>query len=266
MLKKKKNRFDPKLDHLSHADFENVYEPAEDSFLFVDAIQSDLEKEKEEKENEHNKIKIVLEVGSGSGFVSAFVRNLLRERRKKNNNNMKGSSSDLFFTTDLNPLAASATFSTFEKNQNQKNKNHHQKTIVAVSDLASCFEKRLQGQVDILLFNPPYVPTEDSELFSVQNLLLSPQQQKEDEITSQVVSAAWAGGERGRRVIDRFLPRALALLRPLGGKMFMVVVRENDPAEIAHIAKSIVPNLQVSVIRERKVPGEHLQILKFLKL
>lgn len=42
------------------------------------------------------------------------------------------------------------------------------------------------------------------------------------------IAAAWAGGDRGRAVIDRLLPALPALLSP-GGEAFMVTVSENDP-------------------------------------
>lgn len=61
------------------------------------------------------------------------------------------------------------------------------------------------------MFNPPYVPTPD------------------DELARGGLAAAWAGGARGRRVIDRLLPAVPALLSDRG-EMFMVAVHENEPA------------------------------------
>lgn len=53
------------------------------------------------------------------------------------------------------------------------------------------------GNVDILLFNPPYVPTDD----------LDPQDGFQDEeMNGYGISISWAGGPRGRVVIDQFLP------------------------------------------------------------
>ena len=50
--------------------------------------------------------------------------------------------------------------------------------------------------IDVLIFNPPYVPTEDEEV--VTDIPLSSQ--------DNPIAAAWAGGKNGRVVIDRFLP------------------------------------------------------------
>ncbi|DBA89870.1 TPA: hypothetical protein ACH3X2_004727 [Trebouxia sp. C0005] len=60
------------------------------------------------------------------------------------------------------------------------------------------------------VFNPPYVPTPD------------------EEVARGGIAAAWAGGDRGRIVIDRVLPMVHKLLSR-GGHFFMVTVPENDP-------------------------------------
>ena len=60
------------------------------------------------------------------------------------------------------------------------------------------------------MFNPPYVPTPD------------------EEVERGGLAAAWAGGTRGRRVLDRLLPALPALLSPRG-EAFIVAVHENDP-------------------------------------
>lgn len=51
----------------------------------------------------------------------------------------------------------------------------------------------------------------------------------DEEVERGGLAAAWAGGHRGRRVIDRLLPQLRRLLSPTG-EVFMVTVHENDPA------------------------------------
>ena len=54
----------PNLDHLSMADYDHIYEPAEDTFLACDALLQ----EREFLEN--LRPTIVMEIGSGSGMMS----------------------------------------------------------------------------------------------------------------------------------------------------------------------------------------------------
>jgi len=67
---------------------------------------------------------------------------------------------------------------------------------VVMMDLVSGFESRLRHRVDVLIFNPPYVPSGDDLV--------------EDDLISEDkhgISAAWAGGQDGRQVLDRLLPK-----------------------------------------------------------
>jgi hypothetical protein len=57
------------------------------------------------------------------------------------------------------------------------------------TDLVTAVEQRLAQAVDVLLFNPPYVPTES------------------DEIRGTGIEISWAGGVDGREVTDRLLPK-----------------------------------------------------------
>ena len=62
----------PKLSHLSWADYEHVYEPSEDTFLLLDALEKDVE----HISNTINP-KICMEIGVGSGTVITFLAHLL---------------------------------------------------------------------------------------------------------------------------------------------------------------------------------------------
>jgi release factor glutamine methyltransferase len=149
----------PSLSHFTREDYTRFYEPAEDSYLLLEALESE-----ESFLNELQPL-VCLEIGSGSGIISTFMSTMLRNA--------------VCFATDLNAHAARATLQTARANQRYID--------VIECSLVSALP-RLFGLVDVLVFNPPYVPTED------------------DELGSSELPAAWAGGLHGRRVLDQLLP------------------------------------------------------------
>ena len=113
-----------------------VYEPAEDTFLFLDALESDQSLLKEFS------FPTVLEIGSGSGCVSSFLAKMLGP--------------DAIYTCcDINPHALECTRKTADLNQVELQ--------VIRADLVDCFHSKF----DIILFNPPYVVTEMEEVGSM---------------------------------------------------------------------------------------------------
>jgi release factor glutamine methyltransferase len=112
-------------------------------------------------------------------------------------------------------------------------------------DLAGPLLARLAGAVDVLAFNPPYVPTPD------------------EEVGGTGIVAAWAGGHRGRAVLDTALPAIAALLAPGGGEAFIVTVAENRPGEVLEeMARLGAPG---QVVLERGADEERLVILRCTK-
>ena len=109
------------------------------------------------------------------------------------------------------------------------------------TDLVSSLSHQLAFKVDILLFNPPYVPT------------------PEEEIGGDGISAAWAGGKDGRVVIDRFLPMVKHLLTPRKGRLYLVLVKENRPDEISEYFQN--QGMTAQIINHRKARNERLSIM-----
>ncbi|KAF9282437.1 HemK methyltransferase member 2 [Mortierella alpina] len=204
----------PDLSHLKKKDYEHIYEPAEDTFLFLDAFEDEVPFLKELKPT------ISLEIGSGSGCVTAFVGKILGE-------------SNCY----INPRAARATLGTAKQNQLSVD--------VIETHLVDALLPRLEGQIDLVYFNPPYVLTPS------------------EEVGSRSVEAAWAGGIDGREVIDEFLPYVKRLLSTKG-VFYMVVVNENKPDEIREIMKQ--DGFDSSVVRTRLAGREKLFILKFTRV
>ncbi|GAX85742.1 hypothetical protein CEUSTIGMA_g13157.t1 [Chlamydomonas eustigma] len=200
---------------------DNVYEPSDDSFLLVDVLQESpcswLSK----------KPTLVVEIGSGSGYVICSAARILKH---------KGLHSHMI-AVDINPAACHAT------QQTLCNHEIHDVDVIT-SDLLAPLLPRVCGMIDVLIFNPPYVPTPDHE------------------VRNKGISQAWAGGERGRVVIDRLLSQLPDLLSPQG-ELIMVAVAENDIPELIHIMEG--RGFRGTMLMTRRADEELLSILRFTK-
>ncbi|XP_021355918.1 hemK methyltransferase family member 2-like [Mizuhopecten yessoensis] len=208
----------PDISHLRQEDFEHVYEPAEDTFLFLDALVQ------EHDFLEKRKPTCCVEVGCGSGMCITFLAKML------------GTSAAMYWCTDINPLAALAAKRTAQQNG---------VTVIPVlTDLVECLKPRLKHQVDVLLFNPPYVVTPP------------------EEVGSSGIEASWAGGYHGREVMDRLFPQIPDILSPQG-IFYLVIIKENKADEIEGIMKGY--GYKMWTVLTRRSGPELLSILKFTR-
>ncbi|KAN0016073.1 hypothetical protein ACTFIU_006026 [Dictyostelium citrinum] len=212
------NANEPKMDHLTSKDYKDVYEPSEDSYLFIDSLQKDYDNIKAMNPF------IMLEIGSGSGFVITFLAKMLGSDGSK-----------YYMSTDINPKAAIASSKTSSEN------NVH--LDVLNTSFVSSIE-RLKGSIDILLFNPPYVPTPS------------------EEVNEGGIVASWAGGINGREVIDKLLPQIPSILSKKGF-FYIVLVQENKPKQVISILGEYGFNYKV--VGKRKARNELLYIIKFFR-
>jgi HemK-related putative methylase len=141
---------------------EQVYEPAEDSYLLADAalelVSDDMN---------------VLEIGTGTGFVSAVL---------KANRNIR------LVATEISPLAANCARSNG--------------IDVIRTDMFTGLKTR--HQFDIVIFNPPYLPT------------------AEDEKVPGWLNYAFDGGIDGRKDIKPFMEQVRNYLKPDGIILLLV--------------------------------------------
>ncbi|NXF21749.1 HEMK2 methyltransferase, partial [Rhodinocichla rosea] len=214
----------PPYEHLGpRGPFRDVYEPAEDTFLLLDALERDADSLREAR------VEICLEIGSGSGVVSTFVASSIL------------GPSALYICTDINPMAAYCTQETaLINNVHLQPPPHNHELHLQVKGLSP----RLNGKVDLLLFNPPYVVTPS------------------EEVKSHGIEASWAGGKQGREVMDRAFPLVPDLLSP-GGLFYLVTIKENNPDEILETMKK--SGLKGTQVLSRQAGQEMLTILRFRK-
>jgi release factor glutamine methyltransferase len=120
-------------------DFNNVYEPAEDSYLLIDTIYAEMEFLK------NKNIKTSIEIGCGSGLVSLSFLEILTEEKKLNN-------TPEHFCLDINIDCVNLVENLFKKYE------YHNNTNFIESNLFEVFtnkEKFPQGKIfDFIFFNP----------------------------------------------------------------------------------------------------------------
>jgi len=127
----------PDTSHLRQPQYQEVYEPAEDSYLLLDALEQELALLPQPQ--------IVVEIGCGSGIISSAICSCFPFAT--------------VIATDLNPSACEATLVTAKNNKNVN-------LEVVKTDFLTCLSDQIKGKVDILVCNPPYVATDTSELGS----------------------------------------------------------------------------------------------------
>ena len=127
---------------------DNVYIPAEDSYLLAENLEIKPDQS-------------VLEIGTGSGIVAMYASRL--------SNNIT--------VTDINFDACELARKNFEDNG-----------IEGIEILfGNLFEPVENRKFDVILFNTPYLPTEEGE------------------VLDDTINYAFDGGLNGRKVIDIFL-------------------------------------------------------------
>jgi len=143
--------------------FNGVYEPAEDSYLIA----------------RHMDVwGYVLDMGAGCGILSVLAASKARR----------------VLAVDINPKAARCV------RFNAKMNGVSEKIDVLVGDLFNPL--REGGTFDVILFNAPYLPSDDAGRL-------------------EWIDYAWSGGKSGREVIDRFL-REIPKYLKLNGKLFLI--------------------------------------------
>lgn len=131
---------------------------------------------------------------------------------------------------------------------------------VVLTDLVCALEPRLSGGVDLLLFNPPYVPSPGDEVrVPLSAAVAAPAgSPSAAQVGGPRLSAAWAGGARGRVVVDRLLARLPALLSARGA-LYMVAVSDNDVPDLLRCLRDM--GLEARVCLDRTADEERLHII-----
>jgi len=121
--------------------------------------------------------------------------------------------------------------------------------------------RRKKKPIDVLLFNPPYVVTPSEEIYD-------PSLSSDGTTASKPpppINAAWAGGVRGREVVDRILYDVKSWLRPNGGTFLVVAYAQNDVEEMMSILRR-QEGLLVEKAKWTRADEESLVVLKAVRI
>ena len=196
----------PDYNHIfTNKKFQNVYEPSEDTFVLLDALEQDLDRI---RKHCHKLDSInLLEIGTGNGVPIIFLYQLAKSI-SKNDQKIK------ITATDVNPIAIECAKETFARNRIET-----QDFQLINTDLF----KNLDEKFSFILFNPPYVVSSNSEFQESQE--------------NKDLFAALSGGLDGRKLIDRFLDQVLDFLI-VNGCCYLVLIDKNKPDEIISFLES----------------------------
>jgi len=216
----------------SHLSFDNIYEPAEDSFLLLDTLSSTPETAfLRHRFPKTQPGPLVVEIGTGSGVVLAFVA--------AHASNIFNDSNVMTLGVDLNKKACIATAETVTRAQNESPSTAGTFLNSTQGDLGASLRN---GSVDVLIFNPPYVPTEESPA-EIRSLITK---YDSDPVTSsarfeadsRLLALSYAGGVDGMETTNHFLYDLPRILHPTRGVAYLLLCVGNKPASVIDHIKS----------------------------
>lgn len=204
----------------SHVPYSRVYEPAEDSFLLLDTLSSPSESAFLTTRFATGPSPLIVELGPGSGVVLAFLT--------AHSLPILGTRTPLALGIDVNRFACAATAATVSKAVTASPGTSASFLDVVQGDLASPLRTAM---VDVLVFNPPYVPTEELPAPpgpASAGVVGGKTTYEED---SHLLALSYAGGRDGMEATERVLaglPGTLARR----GVAYVLLCAGNRPEEV----------------------------------
>lgn len=305
----------------SHINPDIIYDPAEDSFLLLDTLSSPTETHfltqrfpsTHQHHHHHHPSSpppspspspLILEIGTGSGVILAFLTAHAQE--------IFGRTDILTLGTDINPYACRATRQTVWKACQEKEKEQEQEKpttrstcdnvgaaaaaaagfLSAVNcDLATSIRAKM---VDVLVFNPPYVPTEELEVPTTPSLIIDQQYESErptpnddnsdnDENTatakrdnhptttphshSHLLTLSYAGGKNGMQTTNKLLNDLPNIINNTRGVAYILLCKQNRPDEVMERVRQWGSEWSVAVVgRSGKMAGwEMLEVIRICR-
>ncbi|KAF3927521.1 hypothetical protein AA313_de0202196 [Arthrobotrys entomopaga] len=240
----------------SHITSQPVYPPSEDSYLLLDAfsLPSEIAFTASRFPAATTPPPLLVEIGTGSGVVSAFVA---------------AHALTLFNRRDVITLGLDVSFTanTVTNTTITKACAEHPATAATflnsiTSDLTSCLKPSC---VDILIFNPPYVPTSEYPSLSTlrdgktQKVIVNSKIKEDYDMEEYLLSLTYAGGEKGMETTDRLLDQLHEVLSERG-VLYLLLCAGNKPVEVVERVTGMGRGWKMERVIERRAGWEILSI------
>ncbi|KAG5981420.1 hypothetical protein E4U55_002953 [Claviceps digitariae] len=235
----------------SHVPYSRVYEPSEDSFLLLDTLSSDSERTfLQARFPPRSPAPLVVELGTGSGVVLAFAN--------AHAQTIFGTRHVLTAGVDMNAFACRATVATVGKACSENGDSHGIYLGSCMGDLGTPWR---EAAIDVLVFNPPYVPTPEMpvrpEAFDEESAETS------WDGDSYLLGLAYAGGRDGMETTGRLLSMLPAMLARRGCA-YLLLCAQNRPQDVRARIEAFGREWRAEVVASSgKTAGwERLQVLR----
>ncbi|KAI9788811.1 MAG: S-adenosylmethionine-dependent methyltransferase [Piccolia ochrophora] len=257
----------------SHVSFATVYEPAEDSFLLLDTLSSASEtaflsaRLSSPPSALARLSPLVLEVGTGSGVIISFLT--------ANAATIFGRDDVLALGVDANVVACQATQETATRAVNEVEGRTSELDLRTKSPrradagrFLDCIVADLSGPipagaVDVLIFNPPYVPTPELPAVPTPDLAHGGSFDEE----SYLLSLSYAGGADGMETTSRLLEQLPVLLNQDRGVAYVLLCASNRPEKVKEMITAWGGGWKVETVGSSgaKAGWERLQVVRIWK-
>lgn len=268
----------------SHVDTSLIYEPAEDSYLLLDTLSSASEtafltaRFNPPPPHSHptspptppaphparptRTAPLILEIGPGSGILLAFLTAHALP--------LFGHPHILTLGVDINPYACRATCETVRRACAAPSTTQGHGTFLGAlqGDLSAPLR---EGEVDILVFNPPYVPTAAIPTVPTSSCASTSTERNAPAASTvsehehdHLLELSWAGGHQGLQVTNRLLAQLPRLLSKPRGVAYVLLCQQNAPGKVAQRIRAWGAAWAVEVVgRSGKTAGwEKLVVLR----
>lgn len=188
-----------------------VYPPSEDTYLILDALTTDAPFLTTHLSTlPHSPL--ILELGPGSGMITSFLYT--------NASTLISRTDAQFLAIDANTHACTTTTGTVKLAPSTPSPGVFLDAVTG--DLSTCLRPNV---VDVMIFNPPYVPSPDVP--SLQPV----QGEGSYELESRLLALTYAGGDEGMEVTRRVLD-GLERLLSVRGVAYVLLCKQNQPEAV----------------------------------